>query len=79
MNTKGLVAFDHQTRKDAFYFYKANWSREPVTYVTGRRYTNRAYRVVDVKVYSNAASATLSLNGNPVAVIMTVTVDFRLK
>jgi beta-galactosidase len=67
VNTKGVVTFDHKTRKDAFYFYKANWSREPVTYVTGRRYTKRAYDIVDVKVYSNAASVTLSLNGERVA------------
>src|SRR5690606_24682312 len=43
VNTKGLVSFDRRTRKDPFFFYKANWSREPVTYITGRRYVQRAY------------------------------------
>jgi beta-galactosidase len=66
VNTKGLVTFDRKTRKDAFYFYKANWSREPVTYITGRRYVDRAYPVTDVKVYSNADSLQLSVNGQAV-------------
>jgi len=63
VNTKGLVSFDRKIRKDPFFFYKANWSREPVTYITSRRYTNRAYPITDVKVYSNADSVELSLNG----------------
>jgi beta-galactosidase len=63
VNTKGLVTFDRNTKKDPFYFYKANWSTEPVTYITGRRYTDRAYQVVDVKVYSNADWVQLLLNG----------------
>jgi beta-galactosidase len=65
VNTKGLVTFDRKTRKDPFFFYKANWSRGPVTYVTGRRYTERAYAVADVKVYSNADSVKLTVNGEP--------------
>jgi beta-galactosidase len=40
-NDKGLVTFDRQTKKDAFYFYKANWSAEPVLYIAGRRYADR--------------------------------------
>ena len=62
-NTKGLVTFDRKTRKDAFFFYKANWSKAPVTYVTARRYTERAYAVTDVKVYSNADTLQLKVNG----------------
>ena len=29
-NMKGLITFDRKIRKDAFYWYKANWSKEPV-------------------------------------------------
>lgn len=63
INTKGLVAFDHKLRKDAYYFYKANWSKEPTVYITGRRYVDRAYRVTDVRVYSSTSSTQLLLNG----------------
>ncbi|MGX7896990.1 glycoside hydrolase family 2 TIM barrel-domain containing protein [Tsuneonella sp. HG222] len=63
INTKGLVTYDRQVKKDAFYFYKANWAATPTVHITGRRYTDRAYPVADVRVYSNAPSTTLSLNG----------------
>jgi beta-galactosidase len=66
VNTKGLVTFDRKTKKDPFYFYKANWSTEPVVYITGRRYTDRAYAVADVRIYSNADSVQLSVNGRTV-------------
>lgn len=33
-NMKGLITFDRKIRKDAFYWYKANWSKEPVLYLT---------------------------------------------
>jgi beta-galactosidase len=62
-NTKGLVTYDRQTKKDAFYFYKANWSEEPMVYITSRRFTERTNAVTDVKVYSNVAKAELFLNG----------------
>jgi beta-galactosidase len=65
VNTKGLVSFDRKTRKEAFYFYKANWSAEPVTHIVGRRYTDRAYATTDVKVYSNAEKVELLVNGTP--------------
>ena len=28
LNDKGLVTYDRQIKKDAFYFYKANWNKE---------------------------------------------------
>ena len=67
VNTKGLVSFDHGTLKDPYYFYKANWRADiPVVHITGRRYVNRAYKVADIKVYSNADSTTLRVNGKAI-------------
>jgi beta-galactosidase len=62
INEKGLVSYDRQIRKDAFYFYRANWSDLPTLHLTERRYSDRAYGVVDVKAYSNAKQARLWLN-----------------
>jgi beta-galactosidase len=62
-NDKGLITFDRKTKKDAFYFYKANWSEEPVLYVTSRRFIERTNSVTQVKLYSNAAEAELLVNG----------------
>jgi len=66
INEKGLVSYDRQTRKDAFYFYRANWSSQPTLHLVGRRYVDHDYSVVDVKAYSNALQATLSLNGKSI-------------
>lgn len=38
VNTKGLVSYDRTVKKDAFYYYTAHWSREPVVHVTSRRF-----------------------------------------
>jgi beta-galactosidase len=62
-NDKGLVTYDRKIRKDAFYFYKANWSDEPVLYITSRRFTGRTNAVTDVKVYTNVKSVELLVNG----------------
>jgi len=62
LNDKGLVTRDRKTKKDAFYFYKANWSDEPVLYITSRRFTERTNSVTDVKIYSNAKEPELFVN-----------------
>jgi beta-galactosidase len=62
-NDKGLVTYDRKTKKDAFFFYKANWSREPVVHVTSSRFALRTQPLTEVKVYSNAPSVTLEING----------------
>lgn len=63
INTKGLVTYDRRVKKDAYFFYRANWSEEPTLHINGRRYVDRAYQVTDIRVYSNGASTLLSLNG----------------
>jgi beta-galactosidase len=62
-NDKGLVTYDRKTKKDAFYFYQANWSDEPMVYITSRRFTQRTNAVTDVKIYSNAKEVELLVNG----------------
>ncbi len=60
LNDKGLVTRDRKIKKDAFYFYKANWSDEPVLYITSRRFfTDRTNAVTDVKIYSNTKEPKL--------------------
>ncbi len=63
MNDKGLVTYDRRTRKDAFFFYKANWNPEPMVYITSRRHVERTQPTTDVKVYSNCARAEMKVNG----------------
>jgi beta-galactosidase len=63
INDKGLVTRDRLTRKDAFYFYKANWATTPTLYITSRRWTQRTTAATELKVYSNAATVTATLNG----------------
>jgi beta-galactosidase len=63
INEKGLVSYDRTVAKDTFFFYRANWSTQPTLHLVGRRYTDRAYAVFDVKAYSNASQAQLWLNG----------------
>jgi beta-galactosidase len=63
LNDKGMVSYDRKTKKDAFYFYRANWSSAPTLHIVGRRYAERAYAVNDIKIYTNADTANLSLNG----------------
>jgi len=62
-NDKGLVTYDRATRKDAFYWYKANWSSQPTVYITERRYNPRPGGNITVRVYSNLAQIELKVNG----------------
>lgn len=62
-NCKGLVTFDRKLRKDAFYYYKANWSEEPFVHIGGRRFAKRCAEDTTVKVYSNQNHVRLFVNG----------------
>lgn len=63
LNDKGMVTRDRTLKKDAFYWYKANWTTEPMVYITGRRFTPRTTCPKYVKVYSNCESVELFVNG----------------
>lgn len=68
MNDKGLVTYDRSTRKDAFYFYQANWSSRPMVYITSRRHTERTEATTDVKVYSNCPDVAITVDGRSATV-----------
>jgi beta-galactosidase len=62
-NDKGLVTFDRKTKKDAFYWYKANWSKQDVAHIAGRRFNQRTKSNVNIKVYTNRDTLELMVNG----------------
>lgn len=64
INDKGLVTFDRKVRKDAFYFYKANWNKsEPVLHIAGKRCDRRTSNVQTIMVFTNQPEAELFVNG----------------
>lgn len=66
-NTKGLICYDHETKKDAFYFYKANWNKtEKFVYLTSKRYSERKKRTDEIKAYSNCDKVELFVNNKSI-------------
>ncbi len=63
INDKGMVTYDRKTKKDAFYFYKANWSDKPFVHITNARFAIRKADNIEVKVYSNLKNVELLVNG----------------
>lgn len=64
INDKGLVTFDRKVRKDAFYFYQANWRDDiPVLYLADRRCTERVRKVQTFRAFTNFPEAELFVNG----------------
>jgi len=69
INDKGMVTRDRMVKKDAFYWYKANWSNTPTVYITSRRFTPRSQNPGYVKVYSNCENVELFINGESKGVL----------
>lgn len=64
INDKGLVTFDRKVKKDAFYYYKANWNKdEKFVYIANRRHRDRTNQVTDIMVFSNLPQVELFVNG----------------
>ncbi len=67
INDKGLVTFDRKIKKDAFYFYKANWNKDdPFVYISNRRHSKRTQPKTTVTVFSNEPEVELTVNGKVV-------------
>lgn len=63
INDKGLVTRDRKIKKDAYFFYQANWTPNPMVHVTSERHVVRTKAEAVVKVYSNCSEVRLKLNG----------------
>ena len=69
INKKGMVTTDRQP-KDAFYYYKAQWSKAPFIYITGKHWLDRTVAFpgdaaeVPLVVFSNQPELTLLQEGN---------------
>ena len=65
-NHKGLVTFDRKIKKDAFYVYKAYWSKEPFIHIASKRFINRTGNKATITVYTNQKEVTLIHNDNKI-------------
>ena len=63
INDKGLVTFDRKVKKDAFYFYKANWNPERMIHIAGKRCIKAQSAQHDLQVFTNCGQAELFVNG----------------
>ncbi len=66
MNHKGLVTFDRKIKKDSFYLYKANWSKDKFVHICSKRYVERCEDMTTIKVYSTEKVVELLVDGKSV-------------
>lgn len=62
INNKGLVTQDRSIRKDAYFWYQANWSDIPMAHLLNRRLELTSGRI-NVRAYSNQHTLNLVVNG----------------
>ena len=63
LNDKGLVTYDRRDFKDAYFYYQAQWTNDPLVHVTSKRFLVRHRPTTEVKVYSTSSEVTLRVNG----------------
>ena len=67
INDKGLVSIDRSVKKDAFYFYKANWNeKDKFVYIAERRNAQRTNAQQSFKIFSNMPAVELIVNGKSI-------------
>jgi beta-galactosidase len=70
LNDKGLVTENRKTKKDAYYFYQANWSGTPMVHIASKGMTPRRLSATGVEVFSNCSSVELSVNGKSLGAML---------
>jgi beta-galactosidase len=66
-NMKGLVTYDRAIKKDAFHWYRVNWSQGPAVHVADLRIPRHAGKAFDLPVYANRPGVVLLVDGAEVA------------
>ena len=66
INDKGLVTFDRKVKKDAFYFYKANWNPERMVHISGKRCNKASASHRDFMIFTNCKKVELIVNGKSI-------------
>lgn len=60
LNQSGLVTFDRDGRKDAYYMYRARWnSEEPTLHIAERRWQTRCDTLQSITLYTSSSSPML--------------------
>lgn len=69
VRNSGLVAFDHSTRKDAFYLYRTLWNkRVPTLHIVGKSRDVRLSNRQSLTIYSSGEQPLLTVNGDTIRV-----------
>ncbi|KQY82477.1 hypothetical protein ASD35_26250 [Pelomonas sp. Root1444] len=68
-NDKGLVTYDRSKLKDAYHLMRAWWQSKPVLHIANKRLSTRPAGTLAIKAYSNAAKATLEVNGKVIGTV----------
>ncbi|UCH65269.1 MAG: DUF4982 domain-containing protein, partial [Ignavibacterium sp.] len=70
INQKGLVSFDRKP-KDVYYFYKSQWTDDPMVYIVSHTWLDRngaRGEKKNIEVFSNCESVELFLNGESLGI-----------
>ena len=69
LNRSGLVEYDHRTKKDAYYLYRAVWNESvPTLHIADGEWTQRADTLQNFTIYSSVGTPALLVNGDSVNV-----------
>lgn len=69
INDKGLVTFDRKIKKDAYFFYQANWNKEtPMIHLAEKRNNCRKAGTHRFMVFTNQDKAELFVNGKSMGI-----------
>ena len=67
LNRSGMVGYDHKTKKDVFYLYRAVWNdSEPTIHITEGDWQSRTDTIQHFTVYSSVGMPLLLVNGDSV-------------